>query len=123
MIFTEDQILAAYADIAARLDLPTRAANLLAVQAAMALAETLITEHPASEPAAMFYAFSRHPRAFPGLTRAMTTIVAAACARSHGIVLGASDADELERMVFLVTEQRIAFDRVLAFFAQRMPQA
>jgi hypothetical protein len=53
----------------------------------------------------------------------MTAVIAASSARGHGIILRASDADELERMVFLVAAKRIPFERVLAFFAARMAQA
>jgi hypothetical protein len=120
---TEEQIAAAYAEIAERLDLPVRSANVESIRAALALAKTLVTEDPASEAAAMFYAFARHPRAFPRLTRVMTVLVATTCGRSHGIVLGASDANALERLVFLVSEQRISFEQVLDFFRTRMGEA
>ncbi len=123
MTLNEEQIVAAYAEVAQRLDVRGTAANLPAVRSALALAKTLVTEDPASEAAAMFYAFARHPRAFPGLTRLMTVLVAATCGRSHGIVLGSTDADELERLVFLVAGQSVAFEQVLAFFRSRIAQA
>jgi len=119
----ERQILAAYAELAERLGLPSAVAHVGDVRAALALAEPLVTEDPASEPAAVFYAFSRYPRAFPRLARAMTTLLALTCARAHGIVLGSNDSDALEAMVFGVASQRVGFEQVLAYFRSRIAQA
>ena len=123
MTLTEEQLATAYAELAARFQLKGQSPNIGEIRAALAMARPLVTEEPASEPAAMFYALARHPRAFPGLTRLMTALVAMSSAREHGIVLGASDADALEGMVFSIAAQRISFEHVLVYFRSRAAQA
>ena len=90
-----------------------------AAQAALSLLASLnATDDDA--PAAVFYAFSRYPRTFPGAARAFTILLARTTAERSGRTIVAADA-ELGALVFEVAGGRASYDDVRRWFSSRTP--
>jgi hypothetical protein len=89
--------------------------NETAARAAVTLLESL-GPAAADYPAAVFYAFGRHPRSFPRATRAFTVLLARAAANSFGRTIVAED-QELGHLLFEVASGRATYGDVQRWFA------
>lgn len=117
MIPSTDAFLVAYRFIARRYHrMPI--ANQVAVDRARQLAVSLSTT-PASEPAALFFAFASTRAAFPAAWRLMSALLAARQAQMLGYHLQANQQD-LEDLCAEVLYQRTDFPQVAAWFAARL---
>lgn len=72
------------------------------------------------EPAAVFFAFARRPRAIPTLNASLSTFLAIEQARSLGVSLIAT-REELQVLRTRVLSREASFEDVRAWFAERMP--
>jgi len=112
-----DQLVASYSFVARRVGVVEGDPNTRVIGALLAHAKRLATTD-ADEPAALFYALVRYPRAFPGAWRAMTTVLTLNAALSRGFDLGIS-GDELAQAIRDVHDQRASYDDIRAWFEQR----
>ncbi len=118
MIPSADEILAGYPFAARRwklIGVPSE----MAIRAALEDATSLAASDPYSEPAALFFAFARRPRAFPGAWRTMPALLALNQARSIGCRLR-TESDELNALLVRIASRDLAFTDVHAFFAERL---
>lgn len=90
-----------------------------AIRAAVQHARSL-ARWPIDEPAAIFFAFSRYPRAAPGLSKPLAIFLVRDQLEALGLVLVASDAELRELRVSILTRRYEAAD-VFAWFAERLP--
>jgi hypothetical protein len=121
VIPSADEILAGYPFAARRWKLVGEPSG-LAILAAVEDATTLAASDPYSEPAALFFAFARRPRAFPGAWRTMPALLALNQARSIGCRLR-TDSRELNTLLVRIASRELGFDEVQAFFAERLEGA
>ncbi len=88
-----------------------------AVRAAIAEAEGIAADDPANEPAAVFYAFTRHRRAFGDGWRRVTVLLAQSQARPLRIV---ATTEECHALLLATFHGEYTFDDVRAWFASRL---
>ena len=117
MNLSREQLVAAYDFVAKRYGIQG-VANESAIDRALAFQRELHPE-PHEQPAALFYAFSRYPRCFPGAFRPMAALIAKNSARHHGFELRAS-AEELDRLLFAGTAQRASYEEIRDWFGRRL---
>lgn len=117
MIPSAAQILATHAFLARRYGLAERVSE-KGITAAVELAKTLATVER-DEPAAVFFALSLYARSLGALWPLQPRLEADAVARGLGLVLDAS-SEELRALRLDVASQRVGYDEVRAFFAQRL---
>ena len=86
----------------------------LAVEAAVCEAREL-AKTPADEPAALFFAFARRPRAFPSGWRVLPRLLAGVHCQRAGLRLQA-DADELDQLRARIVVARVSFEQVKNWF-------
>lgn len=91
----------------------------LAVQACCELAAALAAGDPATEPAAMFFAFASKRRAFPFAWKLMAGLIARQQAELNGLTLGAT-LDDLAALCVEVLFRRMDWEAVRAWFAPRV---
>ena len=116
MLPSAEQILKAHAFVARRHRL-TSQADEPGVRAALAEAVQLAAGDPASEPAAVFYAFTRYRRAFGDGWRTMTVLLTQNQARPYRID---ATGDEFHTLMLAVSHHQFAFDDVRAWLAARL---
>jgi hypothetical protein len=114
-----EEIIEGWAFVARRLGRAV-AVNRSAVAAAVAEARELAPV-AADEPAALFYAFCRHPRALPGGWRVMPRLLAGMHCRRLGLRLRA-DADELDGLRTEIVTARLSFQETRLWFRNRTDQ-
>jgi hypothetical protein len=90
-----------------------------AVAAALREAAKLAQEHEPSEPAALFYALARRPRAFGALHGDMLVLLAVEQARAVGLELGFTPI-ELEIHVLRILRGEMTFPELRGWFAARL---
>jgi hypothetical protein len=90
--------------------------NRSAVEAVITEARDLARTE-ADEPAALFYAFARHPRAFLGGWRVMPRLLAGMHCRRVGLRLKAG-ADELDQLRARIVVDRVPFAEVNRWFRE-----
>jgi hypothetical protein len=112
VIPTADELLAAWPFVARRFMLLPGASQ-PAVEAALHEARALANGYTAHEPAALFYAFARRPRAFPGGWRLMARMIAIGHARKHGVPVNFPSTAECDALCMAIVERRAGFDEVL----------
>lgn len=78
-----------------------------------------LADHEDAAPAAVFFAFARRPRAFPGAWRLMPALLVLNQARSTSRRLD-TNAEELNSLLLAVAKREIEFDDVLSWFRERM---
>lgn len=115
MIPTLEQVVGAYELYRRRHQLAFEP-NRISIRAALAMATRLATQE-ADEPAALFYAFGRYPRAFPGAWRDMTQLFAANRAAQLGSRIPLND--ELGDLLIRVTSDHVSYEEVRDWFAAR----
>jgi hypothetical protein len=114
---TLDDVLAAHEFLRRRYRLG-RAPDVPGIGSALALANRLAAA-PADEPAAIFYAFARFPKALGGLWRVLPAALAVTNAHAGGRFVDAR-RDELEALLVPIASQAMTFDVVRAWFAERI---
>lgn len=85
---------------------------------ALALAQQL-AEDEASEPAALFYALSRYPKALGGAWRSLPAVLASNHASRHGYRVRAT-RDEFLALCVPIALNAMSFEDVQEWFAARM---
>lgn len=118
MIPSADEVLRGWKFVARRIGVEP-VANVRAVEAALEHARSL-SERPADDPAALFYAFACRPRALVGGARYMPVLMAINEAHRVGLALKATrdEVDALRKR--LLAANRPPFDAVRAWFAARL---
>ncbi len=118
MIPTSDIVVEGWRFVSRRWRLPAEC-SLAAVKAALALAEGITVGEERDEPAAMLYAFARHPRSFPAGYRIMTTLLALNQARSLGWLLRTTSR-EVETIIFAALHGHASEEDVKQWVAERL---
>ena len=116
MLPSPDDIATAHAFLARRLGLPG-ALDDRGVRAALALAATLVVV-PADEPAAVFFALARFPKALGAAARALPILFAVNLTRAQGTRLDVRE-HELAALYLPIRTKTMPFDQVRAWFAAR----
>jgi hypothetical protein len=116
-----DEIVAGFRFAARRWDL-SGAPSQRAVEAGREDAVRLAAGDAATEPAALFFAFARRPRAFPGAWRLMPALLAINQARALGFRMRA-DRDEMNRLLTGIAARELTFDEVRAWFELRLERS
>lgn len=88
------------------------------VRLALAKAEALAGGVERDEPAALFHALASVPHAFPGVGSGVVLLVTMNHSAALGLVLDA-ERGELLRYVRAISDGRVSFDEVRAWFAAR----
>ncbi len=117
MKFSASQIAEAYRFYARRRGI-SEEPNETAIAAAVTYAEGLNADE-CDEPAALLYAFSRHPRCFPGALRAMTQHVCRTRAQQRGYVVRIS-ADEFDKAIFAAMQRRATYEQIRGWMTTRL---
>lgn len=113
---TAEHVLDAHAFVARRHRLTSRADG-RAVRAALAEAATLAAGDLANEPVAVFYAFTRHRRAFGDGWRTMTVLLTQNQARPRRID---ATAEEFHALMLATFHREFTFEDVRAWFVSRL---
>ena len=92
----------------------------VAVRGALVDAAALCAGDESAEPAALFYAFARRPRATRGAWILLPTLLAMNQARAIGTPLRESTRGELRALATRITSRTIDFDGVRAWFESRL---
>lgn len=118
MVPSADEILAAWPFLARRFGIDATPSR-VAIEAAVRLAIECAADRVDDEPAALFYAFARYPRAVPGAWR----LLGERLARAHGARLGlvlVPTAAELAALRLEIVQGRADCAAVKAWFAARL---
>lgn len=123
MIPSAREVLDGWAFVARRLGLEG-SANPVAVSAAVAEARELATSE-SDEPAALFYAFARRPKALPGGWRVMPRLLAGRQCQRLGLSLNAT-AQQTDMLRSKIVFGKLDFNQVREWFRSRttpLPQS
>jgi hypothetical protein len=93
-----------------------------AVRLALQTAGELAADVDGDEPAALFYALASVPQAFPGVGSGVVLLITANHLASLGLALDAEHG-ELLRYVRAVSDGRVRYDELRAWFASRTRRA
>lgn len=118
MLPSADAILAGWPFLSRRFGIAS-VPNRAAIEAALRLAIDCADSSERDEPAALFYGFTRYPRAVPGAWR----LLAERLARAHAGTLGfaiAADAEDLSTLRLDVAQRRADCEAVKAWFRARL---
>ncbi len=118
MIPPPERVLAAHSFVARRFRL-SEPLNTEAVAAALSEARRLAQARERDEPAALFYALARRPRALRGAWRVLPRLLAVNQARDLGLCLNVADEDLSSLRLGIVT-RTATFEHVRQWFAERL---
>lgn len=118
MIPSIDEVLAAHEFVARRLDVDGRP-NTEQIAGCLDEARAFADDRPADEPAALFFALTRRPRALGGLWRTLPLLLAVNQAREGGLRVNATE-EEWRSLRLDIVSRRASIDDVREWFAQRL---